>query len=223
MRAREHEMLMAEKNIELEQAKGAASSASNSSRSSSPILSSEPASSSVKARAPRLPAFDENKDEIDAYLRRFERFAENAGWKRDDWAINLSALLTGKALEVYSRLTSAEADEYDTVKDSLLKRYQLTEEGFRQKFRESKPEKGETSSQFVSRLQSYLGRWMKLGNVAESFEGIKDLFLREQFLGVCNKNLALFLKERTPNSVDEMTNLADKYLEARGVLYALIR
>ena len=83
MRAREHEMLMAEKNIELEQAKGAAPSANNSSRSSSPILSSEPALSSVKARAPRLPAFDENKDEIDAYLRRFERFAENAGWKRD--------------------------------------------------------------------------------------------------------------------------------------------
>lgn len=69
MRSREHEMLMAEKNIELEHAKGTASSANNSSRSSSPILSSEPASSSVKARAPRLPAFDENKDKIDAYLR----------------------------------------------------------------------------------------------------------------------------------------------------------
>lgn len=111
-----------------------------------------------------------------------------------EMAINLSALLTGKALEVYFRLTSAEADEYDTVKDSLLKRYQLTEEGFRQTFRDSKPEKGDTSSQFVSRLQSYLGRWMKLGNVAETFEGIKDLFLREQFLEVCNKNLTLFLK-----------------------------
>ena len=102
-------------------------------------------------------------------------------------------------------------------KDSLLKWYQLTEEGFRQKFSESKPEKGKTSSQFFSRLQSYLGRWMKLGNVAATFEEIKDLFLREQFLGVCNKNLALFLKERTPNSVDGMTNLADKYLDARGV------
>lgn len=133
-------MLLPEKNIELDQAKEAASSANNISGSSSSILLSEPTSSSVKVRALRLPAFDENKDEIDAYIRRFERFAEIAGWKRDEWAINLGALLTGKALDVYSSLTSAEANEYDTVKDSLLKRYQLTEEGFRQTFRESKPQ-----------------------------------------------------------------------------------
>ena len=53
-----------------------------------------------KARAPRLPVFGE-KDDIDSYLERFERFSTSQKWPKATWAINLSALLTGKTLEVY--------------------------------------------------------------------------------------------------------------------------
>ena len=55
----------------------------------------------LRARTPKLPAFNDGKDDIDAYLHRFERYAIGQGWKKDDWAINLSALLTGKALDVF--------------------------------------------------------------------------------------------------------------------------
>ena len=81
---------------------------------------------------------------MDAYLKRYERFAETAKWEKSEWATNLSALLQGKALDVYSRLSVDDAINYDALKTSLLKRFQLTEEGFRGKFRSSKPETGET-------------------------------------------------------------------------------
>ncbi|XP_072164915.1 uncharacterized protein [Diadema setosum] len=58
------------------------------------------------------------------------------------WAINLSALLTGKALDTYARLTDEEAGDYEAVKAALLKRYDLTSEGFRRKLRSAKPEAG---------------------------------------------------------------------------------
>jgi hypothetical protein len=45
---------------------------------------------------PRLPKFEESKDDIDAYIERFERFSISQGWKEDTWAISLSSLLTGK-------------------------------------------------------------------------------------------------------------------------------
>lgn len=96
---------------------------------------------------------------MDAYLKRFERFAENAGWDKSNWATNLSALVQGKALDVYSRLSPTDSHDYDKLKDALLKRFQLTEEGFRSNFRNSKPETGETSPQFVVRLEDYL-KWM---------------------------------------------------------------
>ena len=66
-------------------------------------------------RTPKLPPFDETHDDIDAYLQRFERYARCQQWHEDNWALNLSALLKGKALEVYSRLTYNEAKHYSPL------------------------------------------------------------------------------------------------------------
>ena len=66
------------------------------------------------------------KDDLDAYLQRFERFSETAKWKKGRWASKFSALLSGRALEVYSRLSEEAAKDYDKVKIELMKRYDLT-------------------------------------------------------------------------------------------------
>ena len=170
----------------------------------------------VKAKFPKLPSFNEERDNMDSYLKRFERFAINAKWLKEEWATNLSSLLQGKALDVYSRLSSEEATDYDKLSDALLKRYQLTEEGFRQKFKSSKQEIGETAGQFVVRLSNYLSRWMELGKVTKNYAGLRDLILREQFLTVSNRNLVLFLKERKIKSITEMIELAEQYNEAHS-------
>ena len=174
-------------------------------------------SSDVKAKLPKLPSFSEGKDDMDSFLKQFERFAINAKWKKEEWATNLSVLLQGKALDVYSCLSAAEAQDYDKLCDNLLRRYQLTEEGFRQKFRISRPEIGETAGQFVVRLSNYLDRWMELGDIDKNYVSLRDLMLREQFLNVSNRGLVLFLKERKVKTVDEMVELADQYNEAHSM------
>ncbi|XP_062609199.1 uncharacterized protein LOC134270945 [Saccostrea cucullata] len=169
------------------------------------------------AKFPKMPVFDEVKDDIDSYLRRFERYAAAQKWKFDSWAVNLSALLRGRALDVYALLPQEKALDYDALKTALLKRFEKTEDGFRQKFRKSRPEVGETFSQFVVRLGSYLDRWIELGRVNKTFDGLYDLILRDQFLFMCNKELTLFLKERIPKNIREMCDLADQFREARRV------
>ena len=52
-------------------------------------------------RSPKLPVFSEGKDDMDAYLQRFERYAENEGWDDNCYGTYLGSLLSGKALEVY--------------------------------------------------------------------------------------------------------------------------
>ena len=89
-------------------------------------------------KRPKLPPFNDSRDKIDAYLRRFERFAKTANWQMKDWAISLSSLLTGKALEVYSRMPIDQANKYSDLKSALLHRYNLTDEGFRFKLRNAK-------------------------------------------------------------------------------------
>jgi len=86
---------------------------------------------------------------IDAYLHRFEIYAKVQKWKLSEWAVYLSALLKGKALEVYARLPEAEITNYDKLKHALLKRFNLTEEGFRTRFQMPKAEGGETPLQFI--------------------------------------------------------------------------
>ena len=82
----------------------------------------------------KIPPFEDGKDDLDAYLRRFERYVESQGIDRGDWAVHLSTLLRGKALEVYSRLPTEDALNYDMLMTALQKRYQMTEDGFRNKF-----------------------------------------------------------------------------------------
>jgi len=170
----------------------------------------------LKARLPKLLPFNEKSDSMDAYLKRFERFAETAKWNRTVWATHLSALLQGKALYVYSRLSVDDALDYDHLRTALLKRFQLTEEGFRNKFRNSKAEVGETPLQFVVRLEDYLLRWMDLAKVPKDYVGLKDLILREQFMQASSKPLQVFLKERKVESAEQMAELAEQYQEAHG-------
>ena len=76
----------------------------------------------MTATVPKLPAFVDGKDDLDAYLQSFERFANTAKWHKTGWASKLSALLSGRALEVYSRLSEEAAEDYDKVKIALMKR-----------------------------------------------------------------------------------------------------
>ena len=51
--------------------------------------------------------------------------------------------------------------DYEKLKEALLKNFDMTERGFRKKFRYERPEKSETFIQFSSRLRSYLkGRFL---------------------------------------------------------------
>ncbi|GFS24319.1 hypothetical protein ElyMa_005154900 [Elysia marginata] len=59
--------------------------------------------SNASAKHPKLPHFQERKDDLDVWLTRFERFAESNNWSRDKWSSSLRALLPGRALDCYRR------------------------------------------------------------------------------------------------------------------------
>lgn len=164
---------------------------------------------------PKLPHYDESKDDLDSYLRRFETFVKAQGWKEENWAVALSTLLKGKALEVFSRLSPETALNYQLLKGALLKRFDYTEDGFRKKFRESRVDDRETFSQFAVRLDNYYMRWLDMAKCSKTFNELKDLMIREQLIILCQKELAVFLKERNPESVEQMSKLADQFMEAR--------
>ncbi|XP_050026918.1 uncharacterized protein [Dermacentor andersoni] len=165
-----------------------------------------------------LAPFNDKSDDLDAYLTRFERVAEAHGWAREQWATALSTCLTGEALSVFGRMPASEALAYDKVKRALLRRFRLTEEGFRKKFRTEAPQDDEAPSQFFARLENYWERWVHLSEATISYEGIKDLLLAEQFLENCEPALAMFLKEKKSRDTLDMLQRADEYVSARDTI-----
>jgi len=83
-------------------------------------------------------------------------------------------------------------------------------------FFESKPEKGESPQQLIVRLKDYFLRWVKLSKVDQTFDGIKELLVKERYLATCPKTLELFLRERAVTSLEELGKIAEQYEDAHG-------
>jgi len=130
----------------------------------------------------------------------------------------MARLLQGKALEVYQRLTDEEVDDYEVLKVQLLKRFRLTEGGYRKKFKMSKLEPGKSPEQFVEQLRRYLEKWRVMTGYEARYDSLEDMIIRDQYFLTCDKSLQTFLKEKGKLSLKETTNASNDYYEAHGYL-----
>ena len=81
---------------------------------------------------------------------------------------------------MFGQLSDSQMQDYESVKEALLRRFGKSAEDYRIKFRESKLEPEETWEQYLVRLDSYLRRWVDLAGT----KNYLFLFLKEQFFGV---------------------------------------
>ena len=93
-----------------------------------------------------VPSFSET--EVDKFFLHFEKVAQSLKWPKDSWTLLLQSGLVGKARAVYSALPIEESSEYETVKTSILKAYELVPEAYRQRFRDSKKTDKQTYVEF---------------------------------------------------------------------------
>jgi hypothetical protein len=80
---------------------------------------------------------------------------------------------------VYALLPSEHALDYDVLKDCLLRRFDKTEDGFKQRFRACRSESGETFQQFAGRLGWPFHRWIEMSGIAFDYENLRDLMIRD--------------------------------------------
>ena len=68
----------------------------------------------------------------------------------------LHTVFTGKARQAYNDLSDEKSKDYETVKQTVLKVYELIPEAYRLKFRARKMSEGETHVEFVRIKNDYL-------------------------------------------------------------------
>ena len=100
-------------------------------------------------------------DDIEAYLTTFERIMEAHKVRRERWSYQLAPQLTGKAQQAYAALPPDEAKNYDAVKTAILRRFNINEETYSQRFRTLKPKDEESPKELMTRLQDLASRWTR--------------------------------------------------------------
>jgi hypothetical protein len=137
-------------------------------------------------------------DDIEQFLAVFERVALQQKWARETWAIQLAALLTGKARAAYIALSVEDANSFDAVKAAILKRYDINEESHRRKFHSDRKREGESHREYMTRLRDRFLRWVKSQSLS-----VEDLVILEQFYQSLPHELGVWLHDRKPESLDQ--------------------
>ena len=110
---------------------------------------------------------------------------------------------------------SLEQQNYNYLKQALLKKFLCTAADYNNKFRNAIPLPSEDADAFISRLEMVFDRWVELSEIEKgNYEQLRDLILRDQIYSSLHSDIVMFLKERSPKSVKEIRSLAEKYRTA---------
>ena len=156
-----------------------------------------------------VPPFQEK--EVDKYFLHFEKVAENLKWPKEHWTLLLQSVIIGKAREIYTQLTVEQSSSYDTVKESILKAYELVPEAYRQKFRNCKKENEQTHVEFARTKEQLFDRWCSSKKIGFDHEKLRQLMLVEEFKRCINSDIKSFLDEKQVETLEAAARLADDY------------
>ena len=162
--------------------------------------------------------FDPDKEDFETYIKGFELMVRSRKIEEDQWASVLRLHLEGEVAAEIDRMEIEDALNYSKVKEVLMLRYRLTEEGYRWRFRNSKPEQrnNERPDQYITRIKGFLNKWIDLTKAEKTYEGLFDLILREQFTRMCPKEMITYLKDKKCKKIEEVIDWSKHYVKIHG-------
>ena len=127
--------------------------------SSAQLKPTEPITSKLRD-IPKLPKLQES-DDIEAFLYTFERHMETYKVEKVHWVAQIAPLLRGIAQKAYMAVPRELSNDYDEVKEAILRRFDIGEDTYRQRFATVAPQGKESYSQFSARTGDMLDKWAR--------------------------------------------------------------
>src|SRR6218665_526473 len=162
----------------------------------------------------QMPTYDQSED-LHCYLNRFELTCNTLKISKDLWVLALIKSLKGQALEVHERMKAEDAQDYEKLKVELLKRFRLTEAGYRKKFKGAVREKDETAMQFGERIAGYLDKWLHMAGFEQNYAGLRALIVRDQFFIKCDDETRCFIKQKGKLDLEDTLTQAQYFIESK--------
>src|SRR6218665_2592797 len=162
----------------------------------------------------QMPTYDQSED-LHCYLNRVELTCNTLKISKDLWVLALIKSVKGQALEVHERMKAEDAQDYEKLKVELLKRFRLTEGGYRKKFKGAVREKDETAMQFGERIAGYLDKWLQMAGFEENYAGLRALIVRDQFFVKCDDETRCFIKQKGKLDLEDTLTQAQYFIESK--------
>ena len=116
-------------------------------------------------------------EDIESFLETFEGIMRLHQVQKQDWVIHLIPKLQGRARDACAGLTYKE--DYETVKTVLKRRFDITTEGCRRRFRSLKWSKSMTPEEYTVQVTKLADRWL---TPDEGMEQVKEKVVMEQMI-----------------------------------------
>lgn len=149
------------------------------------------------------------EDDIETYLESFEWMACTHHWPREDWVTQLKPHLSKKALPAGGILEFSSTQDYDLLKKSILRQYNITAETQRHTFRHFQYMESQGPRETHRKLQTLCQRWLKPEKHTK--EQILDLLVLEQFLTILPQKMQTWVRECSPETCDQAIELAESF------------
>ena len=160
-----------------------------------------------------IPPFDEGA--VSQFFERFERIVLGNGWPRKNWSTFAQTALRGKALKACDNLSFAESQDYDKLKVTVLRAYELRPEAYRQKYRNRRRYQQETYPDFNACLMGQFDAWVRSEKVADNYDRLRELILLEDFLNKVEPEVRTYLVDKNVKTSTQAADLAQDYFLIR--------
>lgn len=155
-----------------------------------------------------VPAFQEK--DVESFFQAFEHTARTLSWPKEHLVLLLSTALRGKAQIAYSALPVEDRDDYETVKEAILRAFELVPEAHRQKFRGLQMGDSQTHVEYAKEKGRLFDKWLRSRNVKEFCE-LRSLVLLEDFKDNIHKDVRVHLDDLGVTDLSEAARKSDDY------------
>ena len=151
-----------------------------------------------------------HEQDVKLFFKTFEQLAYNNKWPKANWPTLVHAQFVGKAAKAISLLSNVEANDYDTVKNCVLKAYERVPQYYNEKFRNFVKLVNDFYTDFYQNLSIWYERWLKSLNIT-NFDDLREMILLEQYLNCVPIDVKTYLLERNVKNAKEAATISEEY------------
>ena len=171
----------------------------------------EDAQAAARRLLPPPAPYRPKEEPLDRYLQSYEKYCDLVGMSPDHKAIGLTSLLPGDLRAILDVLPTEDRQDYEKVREALLRAACYTPEFCRRRFRDVEPTEQDNTKSLLLRKSQYLDDWLKVSKVND--KQLRHFLVVDDFLRSMPVGYAAYVREGNSYDLDVVAERGDRYLD----------